>query len=126
MSFVTRDTVDSCMSMCSATSRSVRGRRCSTPFSKKSRCRSTMKLMTFSMVWRRCSIQRANGFADALRVVADRPEEVVIFGIEPATVEGVMELSPTLAARLDELVEALLARIGLPAEHLADLRRHQG
>ena len=49
-SFVTRETVDSCMSMCSATSRRVRGRRCWIPFSKNSRCRSTMKFMTFSMV----------------------------------------------------------------------------
>ena len=41
-SFVTRLTVDSCMLMTSATSRSVSGLRYCTPFSKKSRCRSTM------------------------------------------------------------------------------------
>src|SRR5687767_14394299 len=41
-SFVTRLTVDSCMLITSATSRSVSGFRNCTPFSKKSRCRSTM------------------------------------------------------------------------------------
>src|SRR5215208_4215555 len=41
-SFVTRLTVDSCMLITSATSRRVSGLRCCTPFSKKSRCRSTM------------------------------------------------------------------------------------
>ena len=55
-SFVTRETVDSCMSMTSATSRSVSGLRYCTPFSKKSRCRSTMKFITFSIVCRRCSM----------------------------------------------------------------------
>src|SRR5690606_28763685 len=55
-SFVTRETVDSCMLMTSATSRSVSGLRYCTPFSKNSRCRSTMKFITFSIVWRRCSI----------------------------------------------------------------------
>src|SRR5206468_12576280 len=55
-SFVTRLTVLSCMLMTSATSRSVSGFRYSTPFSKNSRCRSTMKFITLSIVWRRCSI----------------------------------------------------------------------
>src|SRR5207302_54351 len=55
-SLVTRLTVLSCMLMTSATSRSVSGFRYSTPFSKNSRCRSTMKFITLSMVWRRCSI----------------------------------------------------------------------
>src|SRR4029079_4003811 len=41
-SFVTRLTVDSCMLITSATSRSVSGFRYWIPFSKKSRCRSTM------------------------------------------------------------------------------------
>src|SRR5512141_1040581 len=41
-SLVTRLTVDSCMLMTSATSRSVRGFRYCTPFSKNSRCRSTI------------------------------------------------------------------------------------
>ena len=41
-SFVTRLTVLSCMLMTSATSRSVSGLRYCTPFSKNSRCRSTM------------------------------------------------------------------------------------
>ena len=49
-SFVTRDTVDSCMLITSATSRSVSGLRYCTPRSKNSRCRSTMKFMTLSMV----------------------------------------------------------------------------
>src|SRR6267378_8532633 len=55
-SLVTRLTVLSCMLMTSATSRSVRGFRYSIPFSKKSRCPSTMKFITLSIVWRRCSI----------------------------------------------------------------------
>src|SRR5438477_544284 len=55
-SFVTRLTVLSCMLITSATSRRVSGFRYSTPFSKKSRWRSTMKFITLSMVWRRCSI----------------------------------------------------------------------
>ncbi len=49
-SLVTRLTVDSCMLMTSATSRRVSGLRYSMPFSKKSRCRSTMKFITLSMV----------------------------------------------------------------------------
>ena len=56
LSLVTRLTVDSCMPMTSATSRSVRGLRYCTPFSKNSRCRSTMKCITLSIVWRRCSM----------------------------------------------------------------------
>ena len=44
------------MLITSATSRSVSGLRYSMPFSKKSRCRSTMKFITLSIVWRRCSI----------------------------------------------------------------------
>src|SRR5262249_55097512 len=55
-SLVTRLTVLSCMLMTSATSRRVSGFRCSIPFSKKSRCRSTMKFMTLSIVCRRCSM----------------------------------------------------------------------
>jgi len=55
-SLVTRLTVDSCMLITSATSRRVSGLRYSMPFSKKSRCRSTMKFITLSMVCRRCSI----------------------------------------------------------------------
>src|SRR5438094_3464842 len=55
-SFVWLLTVLACMLMTSATSRSVSGFRYSTPFSKNSRCRSTMKFITLSIVWRRCSI----------------------------------------------------------------------
>ena len=44
------------MLMTSATSRRVSGLRYSMPFSKKSRCRSTMKFITLSIVWRRCSM----------------------------------------------------------------------
>src|SRR5690606_19004590 len=55
-SLVTRDTVDSCIEITSATSRSVSGLRYSIPFSKKSRWRSTMKFITLSIVCRRCSI----------------------------------------------------------------------
>src|SRR2546430_10530636 len=49
-SFVTRLTVLSCMLITSATSRRVSGFKYSTPFSKKSRWRSTMKFITFSIV----------------------------------------------------------------------------
>ena len=44
------------MLMTSATSRRVSGLRYSTPFSKNSRCRSTMKFITLSIVCRRCSM----------------------------------------------------------------------
>ena len=56
-SFVTRLTrwTRACP-IASATSRSVSGRRYCTPFSKKSRCRSTMKCITLSIVCRRCSM----------------------------------------------------------------------
>jgi hypothetical protein len=49
-------TVDSCMPTASATSRSVSGLQAWTPRSKNSRCRSTMKCITLSIVWRRCSM----------------------------------------------------------------------
>ena len=55
-SLVTRLTVDSCIPIASATSRNVSGFRKFTPFSKKSRCRSTIKCITLSIVCRRCSI----------------------------------------------------------------------
>jgi hypothetical protein len=66
-SLVTRLTVDSCMLITSATSRRVRGLRYSMPFSKKSRCRSTMKFITLSMVCRRCSMAWISQFALFIR-----------------------------------------------------------
>jgi hydrogenase maturation protease len=48
---------------------------------------------------------------DLARSLGDCPEDIVIFGIEPATVEGVMELSPTLAAHLDEYVARVAAEL---------------
>src|SRR5690606_38095972 len=47
---VTRLTVLSCMSMASATSRRISGRRCSTPWWKKASCRCTISVATFSTV----------------------------------------------------------------------------
>jgi len=53
---VTRDTVDSCMSMALATCCSVSGLRAIGPSSKKSRWCATIASMTLIMVRRRCSM----------------------------------------------------------------------
>ena len=49
---------------------------------------------------------------DLARSLGDCPEDIVIFGIEPASVEGVMELSPTLTARLEDYVTEIVAELG--------------
>lgn len=40
------------------------------------------------------------------------PEEVVIWGVQPATTEVGLELSPPVAAKMDLLVEKVLAELG--------------
>ncbi len=39
------------------------------------------------------------------------PREVIVWGVQPESMEVGIELSPTLAARLDELVDLVLAEI---------------
>ncbi|GHU05405.1 hydrogenase 2 maturation endopeptidase [Alphaproteobacteria bacterium] len=54
----------------------------------------------------------------ALRFKGTSPGEVVIVGVEPESLDLNMSLSPTVAARLDEVVEmvvAELARVGISA-----------
>ena len=51
----TRLTVDSCMPMSLATSRSTSGRRCSMPWSRKSRWKLMMLVATLWIVFCRCS-----------------------------------------------------------------------
>lgn len=55
---VTREMVLSCMPTWSAMSRRIIGRRNIGPFSKKSRCRSTIDSVTRMIVLRRCSMAR--------------------------------------------------------------------
>jgi hydrogenase maturation protease len=56
--------------------------------------------------------------ADVLRILAlseelgERPEEVVLFGIEPASIEAGTELSPALREGLDGYVAAVRAELG--------------
>ena len=57
---VTREMVLSCMPTWSAMSRKIIGFRNMGPFSKKSRCRSTIDSVTRMIVLRRCSIARIN------------------------------------------------------------------
>jgi len=45
------------------------------------------------------------------RLVYDIPEEIVFFGLEPASIEPSLELSPTVGARLGQLVDAVLAEL---------------
>ncbi len=45
------------------------------------------------------------------RQLGERPEEVVIFGVEPDEIAPGQELSAALAARLDEYVEAVTAEL---------------
>ena len=52
---VTRDTVDSCMPIASATVRRFSGRRCSTPCVRKASCKRTISEATCRMVRARCS-----------------------------------------------------------------------
>jgi hydrogenase maturation protease len=45
------------------------------------------------------------------------PPQIVIFGVEPCSVERRPGLSPAVADALDSLVEAILAELTLPAVH---------
>src|SRR5579864_235509 len=60
---VTRDTVDSCMPMASATVFKFSGRRCSTPRAKNASCWRTISLETFRMVRARWSSARTSQVA---------------------------------------------------------------
>ncbi|OIQ84525.1 hydrogenase 2 maturation protease [mine drainage metagenome] len=54
----------------------------------------------------------------ALRFAGSEPQSVVLIGVKPVSLELAMELSPAVAARLDEVVErvvAELAALGCPA-----------
>ncbi len=42
------------------------------------------------------------------RELGERPDEVILFGIEPESTEPGLELSPTLASRTEEYVAAIL------------------
>lgn len=55
----------------------------------------------------------------ALRFSGGAPDHVVLIGVQPVSLEMAMELSPQVAARMDEvlaLVTAELATIGVPAQ----------
>jgi hydrogenase maturation protease len=55
----------------------------------------------------------------ALRFSGSAPEHVVLIGVQPVSLDLKMELSPEVAARLDQvldLVTAELAAIGCPAQ----------
>src|SRR5580698_862950 len=74
--------VDSCMPTVSAMSRRIIGLRYATPFSKKSRCFSTMHSVTRMIVFRRCSIARMShcalrSFSPLHAAVVVRHDELV-------------------------------------------------
>jgi hydrogenase maturation protease len=48
-------------------------------------------------------------FAAQLRDIY--PQEVVVLGIQPATIEAGLDLSPEVAAQLDALVEAVMDQL---------------
>ena len=50
---------------------------------------------------------------NVLRVTGEEPPETVIVGVQPACMDWSTELSPAVAARLDDVIEAVLA--GIPA-----------
>jgi len=50
-----------------------------------------------------------------LRATGEAPPEIVIVGVQPESMEWSTELSPAVAARLGEVVEAVLARAGQPS-----------
>jgi hypothetical protein len=60
---VTRETVDSCMLMASATVLRLSGRRCCTPLAKKASCWRTISLDTLRMVFARWSSARTSQVA---------------------------------------------------------------
>lgn len=54
------------------------------------------------------------GLQDLLAVAefqGNRPAEMVLWGVQPASIELGMELSPAVAAQFDRLVEAVLAEL---------------
>ena len=65
---VTRDTVDSCMPIASATVFRFSGRRYWTPSAKKASCWRTISVATLRMVRARCSRLRVSQFAVCMRV----------------------------------------------------------
>ncbi len=48
----------------------------------------------------------------AARLTDIYPQEVVVFGVQPESIETGLELTPAVAARLDELVEMVAAEVG--------------
>jgi hydrogenase maturation protease len=48
---------------------------------------------------------------NVLEVTGQRPPEMVIVGVQPGSLAVGTELSPTLAARLDDVLQAVLAQI---------------
>ncbi len=60
---VTRETVDSCMPIASATVFRLSGRRCVTPYMKKPSCWRTISVATFRIVRARCSRERVSQLA---------------------------------------------------------------
>jgi hydrogenase maturation protease len=46
-----------------------------------------------------------------MRATGEEPPETVIIGVQPACLDWSTELSPAVAARLDDIVEAVLAEI---------------
>src|SRR5215468_8974112 len=64
---VTRDTVDSCISIASATVLRLSGRRCATPRAKNASCWRTISLATLRMVLARWSSARTSQVADCLQ-----------------------------------------------------------
>jgi hydrogenase maturation protease len=46
-----------------------------------------------------------------MRAIGNEPPEVLIVGVQPASMDWSTELSPAVAARLDDIMEAVLAAI---------------
>ncbi len=49
---------------------------------------------------------------EVLRATGEEPREIVIVGVQPESMSWSTELSPAVAARLDDILEAVLARVG--------------
>lgn len=58
----------------------------------------------------------------ALRVLARRPPDVVLLGVQPATIDWGTELSPAVELSLDSLIEAALAELRRVTELTDNLR----
>ncbi|MDR3435181.1 HyaD/HybD family hydrogenase maturation endopeptidase [Telmatospirillum sp.] len=57
----------------------------------------------------------------ALRFSGGAPDHVILIGVQPASLDMGMDLSPTVAARMDEVLDLVtteLATIGVPARAL--------